>query len=175
MHRGGRASRGDGAARRPPPSLNEAIDLALRYLAARPRSEHEVRRRLRRTGLDETVIETLLGRLRSSGLVDDVAFAEYWVEQRQTFRPRGSRLLEAELRQHGVSAELATAAAEPADASAEDDASRVGRKRAVQLSRLDERTFRTRLGQTLARRGFDWDTIATTVDRLWTELHAAPT
>jgi regulatory protein len=159
---------------RPPPSPSEAIDIALRYLAARPRSEHEVRRRLRRTGLDEPAIDGLLGRLRASGLVDDAAFAHYWVEQRQTFRPRGTRLLEAELRQHGIQSELASAAAEPASSSAEDDAYRAAHRRARQLRGVEERTFRTRVGQFLARRGFDWDTVSPTVDRLWREVASEP-
>jgi SOS response regulatory protein OraA/RecX len=34
---------------------------------------------------------------------------------------------------------------------------------------VDQRTFRARLAQHLARRGFDWDTITPLVDRLWRE------
>lgn len=146
-----------------------AMDVALRYLATRPRSEQEVRTRLRRAGALEATVDVVLNRLRQSGLVDDAAFAHYWVDQRQTYRPRGSRLLHAELRQHGVDKELAVAAAEPTRDSAEDDAYRAASRRAAQLRALDERAFRTRLGQFLARRGFDWDVVAPVVDRLWAE------
>jgi SOS response regulatory protein OraA/RecX len=91
------------------------------------------------------------------------------LEQRQQFGPRGARLLQAELRQHGVDAELASATASRTLETAADDAYRTGRKRAMQLAAaaVDGRTFRTRLGQLLARRGFDWDTIAPVVERLW--------
>jgi len=159
----------DPAAERPPPTLNEAVDIALRYLASRPRSEGEVRLRLRRGGLDAAGIDRVLDRLRAHGLVDDAAFAHYWVEQRQTFRPRGGRLLEAELRQHGIATELAAEAAEPTSETAADDAYRAAAKRAQHLRGLDVRTFRTRLGQFLARRGFDWDVVSPTVERLWEE------
>jgi SOS response regulatory protein OraA/RecX len=37
------------------------------------------------------------------------------------------------------------------------------------LASLDERTFKTKLSQHLARRGFDWDTIAPVVERLYQE------
>ena len=124
-----------------------------------------VRQRLRRAGIPAEELELTLGQLRRPGLVDDRAFAAYWVEQRRTFRPRGARLLQAELRAHGVGAELAADAA----VSADDDAYRAAFKKARLLATLDERTFRSRLGQFLARRGFDWDTIAPTVDRLWHE------
>ena len=107
--------------------------------------------------------------LKQHRLVDDAAFAQYWVEQRQTFRPRGGRLLRAELRSHGVGARDAEEAAASVEPSAEEDAYRAAAKRARQLGGLDERTFKTRLSQFLARRGFDWDTITSVVERLYTE------
>jgi regulatory protein len=145
------------------------IDVALRFLAQRPRSEQEVRRRLRRAGVAEAAEEAVISQLRQHALVDDTAFAEYWVEQRQTFRPRGARLLRAELRQHGVDAGAAETAAETTAASASDDAYRAAQRRARQLGAADERAFKTRLAQFLGRRGFDWDTISPVVDRLWNE------
>ena len=159
----------------PTEDYRAALDVAVRFLGNRPRSEHEVRRRLARAAVPDDVVEQVLAQLRRWGLVDDAAFARYWAEQRQTFRPRGPRLLRAELRQHGVSAELAAATAEDAAPSADQDAYRVAAKKAHRLSalRLEERTFRTRLAQLLARRGFDWDTITPVVDRLWRELQPA--
>ena len=148
-----------------------ALDVAVRYLGNRPRSEAEVRRRLDRAGIPEDLVEQVLAQLRRWELVDDAAFARYWLEQRRTFRPRGPRLLEAELRQHGVAADLARLAADQAAATADQDAYRVAAKRARQLAarQIDQRTFCTRLAQHLARRGFDWDTITPLVDRLWRE------
>jgi len=145
------------------------IDVALRFLAQRPRSEQEVRRRLRRAGVAEAAEEAVISQLRQHALVDDTAFAAYWVEQRQTFRPRGARLLRAELRQHGVDAGAAEMAAETTAASASDDAYRAAQRRARQLSSADERAFKARLAQFLARRGFDWETISAAVNRLWDE------
>jgi regulatory protein len=105
-------------------------------------------------------------------MVNDAAFAEYWVEQRQTFRPRGPRLLQAELRQRGVDAAAAQAAAETVADSTKADAYRAASKRTGQLSAADERTFKGRLSQFLARRGFDWDTVSAVVNRLWQEQRA---
>jgi regulatory protein len=132
-----------------------------------------VRQRLRRAGVAEDAIDGVVVQLRQHGLVDDAAFAQYWLEQRQTFRPRGARLLRAELRQHGISADLASAVADTAASSAEDDAYRAAQKRAHHLSGLDEHTFKSRLSQFLARRGFDWEAIATVVERLYREISPA--
>jgi regulatory protein len=151
------------------PSYAHALDTAVRFLAQRPRSEYEVRQRLRRAGTDAGVVETVLAQLRRHRLVDDQAFAEYWVEQRRTFRPRGARLLRAELAQRGIPRASADAATEPLEASAVEDAYRAASKRAVRLGDLDERAFATRLGQWLARRGFDWQTVQTVVARVWAE------
>ena len=40
-------------------------------------------------------------RLRRDRLLDDRDFARYWVENRESFNPRGARMLSAELRQRG--------------------------------------------------------------------------
>ena len=54
----------------------------------------------------------------------------------------------------------------------DEDAYRAAVKRARRLRTLDERTFKARLGQWLARRGFDWDAIGRVVERLWSEREA---
>ena len=169
-------TRGPRAGAEAAPAANP-LDVALRFLATRPRSEAEVRRRLTRSdrrsgGFSAREVEATLAQLRRHGLLDDAAFAEYWLGQRRTFRPRGARLLQAELRQRGIASDLAAeamAALERDPDAAAEDAYRAARRRALQLADADERTFRTRLGQLLARRGFDWDTIAGVTRRLWSE------
>jgi regulatory protein len=140
--------------------------VALRFLAVRPRSEREVGRRLLRAGFDEATVEATLDQLREQRLLDDAEFARYWVDQRQTFRPRGAHVVRGELRRLGVAAGDVHAAVEGLGAAAQDDACRAAARRAAQLSALDERTFTTKLTQHLARRGFDWETIAAAVRRL---------
>jgi regulatory protein len=158
------------AAERTGGGIGGALDLAQAFLAARPRSEREVQQRLARGGFTEEVITAALARLRHAGLLDDSAFATYWLEQRQTFRPRGARLLRAELQQRGIATELAVDAASSTLETAREDAYRAALKRAIQLAHTDDQTFRTKLGQLLARRGFDWDTITPVVERLRQEL-----
>jgi regulatory protein len=151
-----------------------AIDTALRFLARRPRAEHEVRLCLRRAGADEAAADAAVRQLREHRLLDDAAFARYWVEQRQTFRPRGARLLRTELVRFGVEASVAKEASAAAEDAAVDDAYRAAARRAVQLRGLDQRSFQTRLGGFLARRGFDWEVVAQVVERLWQESGSSP-
>jgi len=144
-----------------------AYDSALHFLGSRPRSEREIRDRLARHEYDAYVVDRVIERLRRIKLVDDAAFAAYWVEQRATHKPRGARLLKQELRQKGVSQDVVTEAL-PVDDD-EDGAYRAAQRKAVSLRALDERTFKQRLGGFLQRRGYGYETIRGVVGRLWTE------
>ncbi len=80
----------------------KAVNAAMNLLARRPRSEREVRDRLKRKGYPAETIEAAVAKLEGWRYLDDEAFARYWVENREANRPRGRRLLEQELRLKGV-------------------------------------------------------------------------
>ena len=147
------------------------FDAALRFLGPRPRSEREIRDRLARHEFDVTVVDRAIERLRRIQLVDDAAFATYWVEQRSTHRPRGARLLKQELRQKGVNQDV-LAEALPADDD-EEGAYRAAQRKATSLRAFDERTFKQRLGAFLQRRGYGYETMKPVVGRLWRETSGA--
>lgn len=146
-----------------------AYDAALGFLSYRPRSEAEIRRNLERKRFPPERIEEVLVRLRRTGLVDDAAFARYWVENRDAFSPRGGRALRAELRQKGIGDEEARTVLEDGRDEVAG-AYAAGERKARQLKGLDRRTFRQRLGAFLARRGFSYDSISPAVDRLYAEV-----
>jgi regulatory protein len=149
--------------------LNErAYQQAVRFLAARPRSVAEIRRRLTEHGHSPEAIAAAIERLHRYGYADDHAFAEYWVGQRQMFHPRGPRALRAELRQKGVDAETTAAALEPTADDQEAAAYRAGLKRA-QRAPLDQRAFTQTMSAYLVRRGFDYGVVRAAVRRLWEE------
>lgn len=149
-----------------------AYERALNLLSYRPRSITELSRRLHQAGFPPSAVETALARLERVGLVDDHAFARYWVENREEFRPRGHRMLRWELQQKGVPAQIIDEVLAPLDEAA--TASRLARKRATRLGHLDEVAFRRRLSAYLARRGFPYSIIADVVREVWEELHASP-
>jgi regulatory protein len=143
----------------------QAYEAALRLLAYRPRSEREIGQRLARRGLPARVIRETVERLRGQGLLDDAAFARFWVESRDQHSPRGRRLLWQELAAKGVQRETAREAT--AEVEEEQAALRAAEKRVYHLQGLDHPTFRRRLGDFLLRRGFSYETVRDTVDRLW--------
>lgn len=144
-----------------------AHERALRFLAARPRSETEVRQRLQKHKVAAPAIEAVLARLRSAGLIDDQAFARYWVENRNTFRPRSVRALRMELKRKGVAGDALGEALD--DANDAEAAYALAANRAPRLAALPEPEFRRKLSDYLARRGFSFDLIETVAARLWQE------
>jgi regulatory protein len=173
LRRGQRLDAAEVAALRDRESDRQAYESALNFLSFRPRSAVEVERSLAEKGHDAARVAAVLDRLRGAGLVDDAAFARYWIANRDAFSPRGERALRAELRQKGVADEVVAAVLEEqvtGDESSGDAARAVeaGRKKARQLRGLDRSVFRQRLSGFLARRGFGYDEVREAVDALWT-------
>ena len=147
------------------------MEIAVGYLGARPRTRWEIERRLRRAGADESVISETAERLVELGYLDDAAFARWWGEQRDRHAPRGSRMIEAELRQHGVPrdvvaayrAEHAAPARRPEDeavpaSEAERAADALERHLRGRALPVDPKAVQ-RIGMFLMRRGFDPETV----------------
>jgi regulatory protein len=151
------------------------MEIATRFLGARPRTRWELERRLRRAGAEEPVLVATLDRLAELGYLDDAAFARWWGEQRDRHAPRGLRMIEAELRQHGVEREVieayraqhATPERVPEDQAL--PASEAERAREALERHLRGRPLPTdpralqRVGMFLMRRGFDPETVRSTI------------
>jgi regulatory protein len=144
-----------------------AHERALNFLSHRPRSAEEVRSNLRKHGTPDGAIEATIARLTRVGLVDDEAFARYWIENRQRFKPRGLRALRYELRQKGVADQIINAALE--DIDAETMAYNAAMRYQRRLEHADYDTFRRKMSNHLARRGFAYAVIQDVVQRLLDE------
>jgi len=147
---------------------------ALHFLSYRPRSSAEVRQNLSKRGISEALIEEILNRLQNTGLVNDETFAQAWVENRNTFRPRGKSALRMELRRKGLSDEIVQSVL---DTQVNDAALALeaARRYARRLSGLEWPEFRQKLSGFLARRGFSYTTLAPVVSKVWKESQTADT
>lgn len=148
-----------------------AHERALRYLSYRPRSEAEVRKYLAGKKVVPEVIEEIVERLTRVGLLNDQAFAQYWRENRENFRPKGAAALRQELRQKGVPREAVDQALSGMDE--EGAALDLARARARRLGGLDKLAFKRRLAAYLGRRGYAYDIIMPVVERVWQEQGGA--
>ena len=143
------------------------LNAAVHYLSYRPRSESELRGRLRQRGFDGDTQEAVIARLKEQGLVDDMAFAQFWKNDRQSFSPRSQWLTKLELKRKGVANDIIDQVVNAIDD--DDSAYRAALSKARSLPQSDYQGFRRRLGGYLQRRGFSYAVINRTVERLWQE------
>lgn len=145
-----------------------AFSGTLNYLSFRPRSRRELHDYLRRKGWSAEVGEAVLERLEQLGLADDRAFARFWVENRQAFRPRGARALRAELYVKGVDSDIVDETL--TDLLDEETAAHAAAERKVRSYRvLDDTEFLRRTIAHLQRRGFPYGVAATAARQLLEE------
>lgn len=130
---------------------------ALHYLAARPRTAHEVRQKLRRSGVAEPVTAHVIARLQTRGILDDTAYAHAYLPARLASRGYGPHRLRRELQQRGIGHTLVEEAMPQALAVEEVLAAARAHaaKRWPRLARvLDRVERRQKLWAFLSRRGF---------------------
>ncbi|MCC6986629.1 MAG: RecX family transcriptional regulator [Anaerolineales bacterium] len=151
----------------------KAMQQALLFLSYRARSEKEIRQNLKKHEYPEDAIEYAMTRLRENRLANDNEFAQAWVENRSTFRPRSRRALTMELRQKGLDEETVKQAVAGIDEEAL--AYETALKRAPRLASLEWSEFRRKLSEHLARRGFPYSVVTSTVTRIWNETHTEET
>ena len=151
-------------------AFESAREKALRFLEPRPRSSTEVKQHLVKKKIAGPMAERVVNRLTEAGLIDDAAFAKYWVENREQFKPRAARALRFELRRKGLeSAEIAAAVGEIDES---ESAYRAGSARAQRWLSLDRRAFMEKLSAFLVRRGFGYSVAKDAAQRLWNEHHS---
>ena len=139
---------------------DKAYGLALAYLARRMRSRWEVTDYFRRKQYDEALAQQLMERLEKLGLIDDLKFAEAWVRNRRLLKPVSKRRLVQELRQKRIADDIAE------QVLAEDETD----ERDVLRDLIDRKRRQTKyqddlkLMQYLARQGFSYDDIKTSLN-----------
>ena len=150
-----------------------AYGKALRFLGYRPRSIQEVRENLQKHEIPENAIEQVLKRLQDTNLLNDQQFAQAWVENRNTFRPRSRRALAMELRRKGLDDEVVQRVL---DDNVDENtlALEAARKYVRKVQHLEWPDFRQKLGGFLGRRGFSYGVISPILRQVWREVGKSP-
>ena len=152
--------------------LDKILNRVYRFLSYRPRSKKEIERYLAKIGAGEVVANLVIKKLEKQKYIDDFEFARWWVEQRIEFRPVGEEKLKAELFQKGVRKEIIEEVikSQIPKPKSQNLAFKVAKKILSRYKGLSQAEFRRKMGSFLARRGFDWETIKETVDRVQKDL-----
>jgi regulatory protein len=139
--------------------LGKAYDRTLNLVSHRPRSEWELRDYLKRKDYDEDVITQTLVRLNERGYVNDLDFAQRWVESRRLLKTTSKRRLAQELRQKRIADDIISQVLE----SDETDERQVLRELIERKRKQTKYQDNLKLMQYLSRQGFSYDDIKSTL------------
>lgn len=149
--------------------LVNARGAALRYLGVRPRTEQEIRDKLRDKEFgDEEIAQTISG-LKTAGLINDPEFARMYVRDAMLKHPAGALMLRRKLILLGV--DRATVDQAITEILSTVNLEETARALACDFIRKTRnlkpgetpRRLRTRISAYLGRRGFSWDLIQSTL------------
>ncbi len=145
-----------------------AMDKALRLLARRPRSQHEIDEALKQADYTPDIREQVIARLIEMAYLDDREFARWWVSNRTQFNPRSIRALQQELYQKGLPASIIAEALAHLDD--ETLAIAAGQKRSYRWRHLARADFDKKMLGHLQRRGFSYPAARFATDHLREQL-----
>lgn len=144
--------------------FQKAYDKIVRFASLRPRSEKEINDWLRKYKVHKSIHKELFNRLKRLDMLDDRKFAQWWVDQRLSFRPRGKRALFAELRQKGIDRDLIKEVLDETKVDEEKIAFNLLKKRSYRWKNLGKLEAKKKMGEFLARKGFNWEIIKQAID-----------
>jgi len=134
-------------------------DKLLKFAMVRPRSKKEIKDYFRRKKIHESMHADLFEKLKHFELLDDAKFAGWWIEQRQTFRPKPKKVIVQELRIKGIDKEIIENVLEEEVFDEEKMAKDILEKKAYKWKKLESRVAKQKKTQYLASKGFTWGVI----------------
>jgi regulatory protein len=141
----------------------EAKRIALAYLNYRSRSEKEIRERLQKEDIPESIILRTFEFLKEYKLIDDEAWSKSFVNDKLMRKPVSSKQLAFGLKQKGVPKDVIAETISNLNANESDEsrAMQAAEKRWPRIlkSESDHRKQKQKLYTFLAGRGFSFETI----------------
>jgi len=139
--------------------FQKTLDKLLKFAMVRPRSEKEITDYFRRKKVHDSLWVSLLDKLNHFELLDDKKFAKWWVDQRQNFRPKSTRILKIELTQKGIVREIIEDVLGETKIDEVKMAKDLIERKMYKWKNLEPRVAKQKMSQYLSGKGFGWDII----------------
>jgi regulatory protein len=136
--------------------LQQALDLAYRYLGRRDRTVLEVRRHLEGKRVEPSAIDAALRALSDTGYLDDARYAMRFAEDRRELDDWGADRIARRLQAAGVGEQEVAAALSARETGSERDAALALLRRRLRVAPQSDRE-RERALALLVRKGYDLD------------------
>lgn len=147
-----------------PGSIKKPIDYALFLLSRKDYTKAELKKKLLSKGYEEKGVEEVLEKLEDLGFLNDLRFAQRWMESRAQNRPISRKAMILELKRKGIEERLIEEAMRKAEEEGNlpsdlDMARRLAKSRMKRIGTRDRNIVMRRIYGTLARKGFSPDVI----------------
>jgi regulatory protein len=136
-------------------------ETAIKILMRHAHSVHDMKRALERRCEDKSLIDKVMARLKSAGLVDDARYAKQFARQRTETRKQGKFRVARDLRARGVPDRHIEGALEEVAQNTDESAvvrQRIDRKLRSYRGEIDERKLAS-MYRSLLRAGFSADVV----------------
>lgn len=148
--------------------VGKLMEKMYRWFSLRQHSEKEVRdyfRIKRKVEISQLVIDALVETLKKKELINDLEFAQAWVEARRKSKQKGIRALKAELFQKGVDKVIIEEVLEQKTTDSEEDlAIKALEKKMKNWEQLSALEFKQKAYEFLLRRGFEYEVVKKIVE-----------
>jgi regulatory protein len=134
-------------------------DKLLMFATLRPRSEKEIKTWFYKKQVPESIQSQLIDKLIKLELLNDEAFAKWWVEQRQSFKPKGKSALKAELISKGINRTIIDKVLSSSDLDEKGQARQLVEKKLYRWQGLPELERKKKISDFLLRKGYSWEVI----------------
>jgi regulatory protein len=143
----------------------KAYQTALSYIGYKDRTKFEVTTRLEKGDFPPEIIQRIISELEEKEYINDLRFAQQWVEIRSETKPRGRYLLALELKRKGLEESVIDHAL--ANIPTEENlASEFGKNYMRKLADADRETFVKKMTGALQRKGFSYSVTKEVVGNL---------
>lgn len=150
------------------PLLNKAYF----FLKFRPRSEKEIRdylyKKVSTTHWSREAADKIIEKLKEQDFINDEKFIGSFVRTRTALKPKGQRMLVRELKQKGISDELIEKYFSQNEVDEEKLALQILEKRWPRFKNLESRKRFEKTSRFLISRGFSYDVVKKTFEKLET-------
>lgn len=148
--------------------VGKLMEKMYRWFSLRQHSEKEVRdyfRIKRKVEISQLVIDALVETLKKKELINDLEFAQAWVEARRKTKKKGKIALKSELYQKGIDQDIIDQVLEQTTDESEETLAKEAIERKIKLwQNLNSQEFRQKAYEFLLRRGFEYEVVKKIVE-----------
>ncbi len=147
--------------------VRRARDRALYLLSGRDYTGHTLLGKLTDAGIDRPIAEDTVRRMEELGLINDERYAYRLARDLFTYRHFSARRIEQELRQKGVSRDVAADAVALLGGHENDLQQAIDFLRKKYYNKIKQEDGRRKVTQAMLRAGFDYDTVRRAIEQEW--------